>query len=287
MLTLNVESDELLYRACFATEKQAYKLISSKGKVLDFGPKYTKTEIKKKILEVGATNCELVGYKIVEPVSHPIFLLKRFLNKLKALGEPVLWLSPSNGSNFRFKVAKTPGQKGVGYKACRPPKPAHYQAVRDYLIKYCGAQEIEGYEADDALSMYQSNNSVAVHIDKDINMVEGKHLHWVSGGRYRATYLGNLPTKDSRGTGKSFFFHQMLTGDITDNIPGIPNIGPIKASKALEKCTTEKDMLEVIKEMYYNTYKDEYKSVMYEIADLLYMVDSYKRTGSVYLRSLE
>ena len=282
-LILHVECDEILYRSAFAVERQNYKLITPK-KTYDFGNKYTKSQIIQKVKTLSLNEFTLEGYKIVEPLEHAIYIVKSQLKALNKLGDLQLWLSPSNGSNFRFKLAKTPGAKGLGYKANRPPRPLHYASIREYLLKYWNAQEIDGYEADDALGMYQTDNTVAVHIDKDISMIEGKHYHWVKQERYIVeSGIGILPSKTQRGTGKAFFFHQMLTGDNVDNIPGIPNIGPVKASKLLSKAKTEKEMLDIVTELYYNHYKDEYKEKLYEIANLLYIVDNQKRRGGDYL----
>lgn len=287
-LILNIEADEILYRAAFATEKQGYKLITSKGQIRDFGNHYTKTAILNKIKQLNIQNYELIGYKIVGPLENALYIVKRTIQKLKQIGTPVLWLSPSNGSNFRFKIAKTIGPQGQGYKAGRPPKPIYYNDIRQYLIKYYGATEIEGYEADDALGMYQTDNTVAVHIDKDINMIEGKHLHWISGDRYIVEPgLGQLPIDNERGMGKSFFFHQMLTGDRTDNIPGIAGIGPVKATKLLSKAKNIDEMLAITVEIYYTNYKDEWKDKLIEMANLLYIVDNKNRCGEDYLLELQ
>lgn len=286
-IILNIEADEILYRSAFATEKQGYKIITHKGAIRDFGNRYTKTQILAKIQQLKLEDYTLAGYKILEPLEHALFLVKRNMMKFKQIGEPVLWLSPSDGSNFRFARARTPGSKGVGYKAGRPPRPVYYQEIRDYLVRSWGATEITGYEADDALGMYQTDNTVAVHIDKDISMIVGKHYHWVKSERYIVDNpFGQLPTDTQRGTGKAFFFHQMLTGDNVDNIPGIPKIGPVKATKLLSKCKNEREMFDIVKEIYYNVYKEEAENILYEIADLLYIVDSEKQTGTNYLHRL-
>ncbi len=284
---LNVEADELLYRSAFAVEKQCYKLTTKKGNTLDFGNQYTKTQIINKLKERGIEGYELIPYKSVEPLRHALFLVKRQLAHLEKIGDLKLWLSPSDGSNFRYGIARTEGPRGKGYKANRPPRPYHYEAIREYLIKHWEAEEIKGYEADDALGMYQTNNTVAVHIDKDISMIPGKHYHWVKQERYFVEDdLGELPSKERRGVGKAFFFHQMLTGDNVDNIPGIPNIGPVKATKILADCKTELEMLNTIKKVYEEHYKEGFDQVLLEIADLLYIVDNKKRRGRDYISDL-
>lgn len=283
-MILNVEADELVYRYAFAIERQAYIIETKKGTKKDFGSLYTKTLLKKRMKE--KFNAEegvdyvLLGYKIVQPVNWAIRNAKLKLESLRALGEVKLWLSPSDQSNFRNKIAKTPGPNGEGYKAGRGPRPVHYQDLRSFMLNE-GAVEISGYEADDALSMYQTEESVAVHIDKDIKQVPGKHLNWVTMERYKVPEgIGDVTQ------GIKFFFVQMLTGDHTDNIPGIKGLGPVKATAKLEYAPTAHDCLNIVEAEYKKQYKDKYLQVMLEIADLLYMVDKDKRTGSEYLLDL-
>jgi len=285
-LLLNIEADEILYRSAFAVEKQAYKLVTPK-KTYDFGNKHTKSQIIQKVKTLALKEFSLEGYKITEPLEHAIYIVKSQLKSLNNIGALNLWLSPSNGSNFRFKLAKTPGPKGLGYKANRPARPLHYASIREYLIKHWGAQEIDGFEADDALHIYQTDNTIASHIDKDISMIEGKHYHWVTQERYVVDGgIGVLPTKNQRGTGKAFFFHQMLTGDSVDNIPGIPNLGPVKSSKILSECKTELYMAYKVFKIYNEYYKEKAIDTYYEIADLLYIVGPDYNRGSDYIKQL-
>ena len=284
---LNVEADEILYRAAFAVEKQCYKLTTKNGSSYNFSNRYTKTQIVQRLKEKNITNYNLEGYKKVEPLRFALHIVKMQLQHLQQIGDIYLWLSPSDGSNFRFKVAKTPGPRGVGYKAGRPPRPVYYEEIRKYLINAWGATEFYGMEADDALGIMQKEDTVAVHIDKDINMIQGKHYHWVKQERYFVEKgLGDLPTKESRGTGKAFFFHQMLTGDHVDNIPGIKAIGPVKATKILSEAKTEQDMLSIVAKHYKEQYGEGFKKQLLEMADLLYIMDKEDRKGRDYIRSV-
>ena len=293
MPILNIECDEILYRSCFAVEKRAYRLMTNSGSVRDLGSKYTKTQIIKmlgsrdKLLNRDYT---LEAYVIAEPVSHCIQVIKNTLRRLEQKGELCLWLTSSDKSNFRFGVVKTEGPRGLGYKAGRPPRPVHYDEARKYLIEKCGAKEIYGYEADDALSMYQNNNTIAVHVDKDINMVPGHHLNWVTMEFYNVPEgLGTVEINEKNkvvGRGLKFFYHQLLTGDATDNILGIKGIGDKTAYTILEGCETEGDCLQAVMGNYKVKYGLDYLEVLYEMADLLWMVRADKLTGSEYLKEI-
>jgi len=290
MTILNIEADEILYRSAFAVERKGWKLTTKSGKTKDLGNKYTKTKLIKmlkernKILDV---DYKLDSYPIVEDVSHCILIIKNTLNRLSKHGDLKLWLTASDHSNFRYGIAKTEGPRGLGYKAGRPPRPVHYQEARDYLINKCGAEEIHGYEADDALAMYQTDDTIAVHIDKDISMVPGKHLDWVNMEFYDAPEgLGTLELNEKRkviGRGLKFFYHQLLTGDSTDNIAGVKGFGPISAFKVLDECLTEEQCRSIVNSIYLAKFGEGYEARLAEVADLLWMIRADKLTGREYL----
>lgn len=288
-MILNVEADEIIYRCAFAVQRQGYSIVTNKGSVRDFRNDYTKTQIVKKLQEIGKVIDEdyvLHSYTLCEPVENALSIAKHTVRKLAHIGEVKLWLSPSDRSNFRYSVAKTPGGAGVGYKAGRGARPKYYEEVREYLLKYYDTEEIQGYEADDALGIYQTGDTVAVHMDKDINMIPGRHLNWVTSERYIVPDgLGTLNLDDKKvvGRGLKFFYFQMLTGDSTDNIPGIPRVGVKTAYNILNPLQKEEDIIDKISEMYYTTYGDKWYDVLLEIADLLWIVRSDLKKGSQYL----
>lgn len=311
MTTLNVEADEVLYRAAFAVERKGWILTTTKGNTRDFGSKYSATMLKKLLKEIGKVfnvDYTLESYQITEPVSHCLRIIRNTIKRLEKYGEVRLWLTSSDKSNFRFSVAKTKGPKGLGYKAGRPPRPVHYQAARDYLIDRCGAKEIFGYEADDALAMYQTDDTIATHIDKDINMVVGRHLNWVTMEFYESpTGFGTVEYNDKGkiiGRGVKFFYHQLLTGDATDNILGIKGIGDKTAYNLLKDTTDELEAVGVVLEVYKNKYsikrthiitkngleffntEDTAITILLEMADLLWMCRTEGDYGSLYLAGI-
>jgi 5'-3' exonuclease len=139
-----------------------------------------------------------------------------------------LWLSGPN--NFRYNIYPE-------YKAHRADmrRPVHEKVVKQYLIDQLGAQRTDGIEADDMLGIRQceiDNNSIIVHLDKDMDQIPGRHYSWelkrkgVVVREAKKYYV----TEDE---GNRFFFYQLLVGDSTDNIKGIPRIGKVKANSIL------------------------------------------------------
>jgi len=121
-------------------------------------------------------------------------------------------------NNFRFKIRSDYKENRSGSK-----KPYHYENIRAYLIKQYGAQVVDGMEADDAMSLLQTEDTVIATIDKDLLMVPGLHYN----------YVKKEWTEVTEESGTKFFYTQMLTGDKVDNITGVKGIGPKKAERLL------------------------------------------------------
>lgn len=292
---LNIEADEILYRSAFATQRTGYIFRSKAGNERDLKDAWTKTKIIKFMRENGKElnlDYTLERYVIAEPVQHCLRIIHNTIKRLSAFGEPVLWLSPSDRSNFRFGIQNTPGPRGPGYKAGRPEKPVHYKAAREYICEKYNAKEIQGYEADDALGLFQTKDSIAVHIDKDINMVPGRHINWVTGEHYTVPDgIGYIERNGKKiiGRGRKFFYFQLLTGDATDNIPGLPGIGDITAFNLLENCFTEEECYRVVLDMYETKLgrSEETIARLNEVADLVWILQHEGVRGSNILWQVE
>ena len=297
-MILHQEADEIAYRCAFACQRQGYKVIK-KDKVIDLKDEMTKTEIVAKLADKGGkldVNYTLEPYPIIEPEYIVDFTVDRMVEKLHELDTPEfgkikevnLWLSPGDHSNFRYNVANIVGGKGVGYKAGRPPKPHWLAHIRERLIHKWDAQEIFGFEADDALGMFANSGTVLSHIDKDINMVPGWHYNHVTGEVYKIEDgLGTLIYEDKalKKGGLIFFYAQLIMGDSTDNIPGIKKAGPKKAYDLLKTSLDEEEAYNVVRQLYVQQYGDRALEALYEVADLIWMCRKKDETGRQYLQS--
>lgn len=145
-----------------------------------------------------------------------------------------LFLTGKN--NFRYTIYPE-------YKAHRPKeKPFWLEAARQYLIATFNAEVIDGQEADDAMGINQTEDTVICSIDKDLLMIPGRHYNFVK-DEYQEI---------STEAGIRNFYMQCLTGDRSDNIKGIEKIGPKKAEKLLAGCITEKEMFDAVRNAYSN-----------------------------------
>ena len=142
--------------------------------------------------------------------------------------------------NFRDAIAVT-----VPYKGQRvTEKPVHLQALRCHLVTSWGFTVVQGIEADDAVGIaayaVPEDETIMVHIDKDLNQFRGWHYNYKKKEKYYVTEFEGLTA----------FYTQILTGDRIDNIVGLKGIGPVKAKKVLEKCTNESELYQAVLKAY-------------------------------------
>lgn len=230
-----VDGDGILYRCGFAVEKSKY-LVTEGAQLLGFFD----TAVEAKALDKGT----IWTRKEVEPVENAIFLVDTVMGKIAGrfpdLGLAV-FLSPSVG-NFRERIAVTHKYKGNRDMAHRP---TYMKQLQEHLVKNWGAVYAVGQEADDELGIGATADpeSVICSYDKDLRQVPGRHFDWVAENTF------NVNKKE----GTRAFYSQVLSGDTTDNIFGLRGIGPVKASKMLEACTSSRDCWEVV----LNAYRDQ------------------------------
>jgi len=142
--------------------------------------------------------------------------------------------------NFRDVVAVTAPYKGQRVTE----KPVHLQALRCHLVTSWGFTVVQGIEADDAVGIaayaVPEDETIMVHIDKDLNQFRGWHYNYRKKEKYYVSEFEGLVA----------FYTQILTGDRIDNIVGLKGIGPVKAKKVLEKCTNENELYQAVLKAY-------------------------------------
>lgn len=138
-----------------------------------------------------------------------------------------IYISGSN--NFRYEVAKTKPYKG---NRATMIKPQFLPSCRDYLVEFCNAHVVDGYEADDAIATDMFVNG-AYHcgIDKDMLQIAGKHYN----------YVKDEWQEVSEDQAIINLYRQILKGDTSDNIPGLPRVGDKLAFDAIQSAETALD----------------------------------------------
>lgn len=133
-------------------------------------------------------------------------------------------------------------------------KPLLLSGIMKYLKTKHNAKVARGEEADDRLGIEQckgKDSTVIVTTDKDLLMIPGLHYNHVK-NEFR--YV-------SPEEGQRTFWTQMIMGDSTDNIKGVPGIGPKKAAKAVEDCSTEQEYCQAAYSVYLQYYQKEISDV--------------------------
>lgn len=160
--------------------------------------------------------------------------------------------------NFRTEVSKQADYKG---NRKSKPKPFWYYNIRQHLIESYNFIVVDGMETDDALTILHNRitdrDTVICSIDKDLLQSPGKH--------YNPRTEEMIVSNDDLG--RRMLATQIITGDSTDNIPGLYRVGPKKADAILNESSDSGDYLPLALQAYLNYYFDKKKKDKSKITD--------------------
>jgi hypothetical protein len=197
--------------------------------------------------------------KVVEPPENAIHIARQYLAQMEKVLKCPVKVILSGKTNFRDDIATI-----KPYKGNRPDhKPASFDAITTWFMDN-GAIVTDGIEADDLMAIFagQGDNVVICTVDKDLLQVPGWHYNFVND---ELTHV----TEDE---GWYNLCVQIIAGDSTDNIQGIPKMGIKKAKKALEGCDTQNQMFSTVVLEYERYYGDEWEHFLDENAKLVYIL---------------
>jgi 5'-3' exonuclease len=146
--------------------------------------------------------------------------------------------------NYRYKLF--PDYKANRTKNVQSELNKFVPTLRKLSVSAGMSIEATGREADDLLRIWAlqaraaGDPFIVCSIDKDLMMIPGLHY------RMKEKEIIEVTVEDA----KRRYYEQILKGDPTDNIPGAPGIGDVKAKKLLKDCTTDEEFQEVIVECY-------------------------------------
>jgi 5'-3' exonuclease len=189
------------------------------------------------------------------------------------------------------------------YKANRKQeKPKHFYNVLAHIMgNHPYHVDESGLEADDALCIrqyksWQEGDTIICSRDKDVRQCPGNHYSWEinkqpSVGPLFIEPLGFLEKKTKTASGKpkpptlfggghKFFYAQLLMGDNTDNIGGLQGYGPVFAYNLLNEATTERQLYELVAEVYVKNCGEDWKTMIKEQASLLWMIRELDEQGN-------
>ena len=255
-----IDGDILVYRVCFAVEQTWWVC---DGTYEDYDEtvhvefRYKKELDKWLKKQKDLTNVEIskdIRCGSLDSAYHSFDCMMAEIMRNTDATEYNLYLTGKG--NFRDDVAKQ--QK---YKENRKDKkkPDYFEAIRTYAIEKWNAIVSEGEEADDMIGYNQTKDTIICTIDKDLDMIPGKHYHIVKKRRYSV----------SESKADEFFWLQMIMGDATDNIPGLKGYGVAKAQRVIDDSCGYVEM--EVQALYQNEFGDNWKEVMNEMAQLLWI----------------
>jgi len=141
-------------------------------------------------------------------------------------------------------------------------KPLHLEEVSNHLIKKYSPEVVTYYEADDRVVMdaYRNKDKCVIGVDKDYFGCDVLffNINQVDKGIQDCSGLGSLYLNAKggvKGIGRMFFYHQVLSGDSSDNYKANSanpeyEWGDKSSYKLLKDCKTDKEALEAIKQGY-------------------------------------
>jgi hypothetical protein len=289
------DADILVFRAGFAAERQQWFLAydrderNADGSAKEFdGFKECETYAYKREAQarldevlpgihsrIEGEDYQMWSERYLEPLENALHNVKVMVNKcLEAVGctefDAKFYLSGKK-KNFRYAVAKTRPYKGNRKDKHRPQ---HEDDIRKYIRATYDTDVTDGIEADDALGIAQTvtygpQDSVIISIDKDLDMIPGRKYNFVQ----------EIDYDISDDQAWHNFCHQLLTGDSTDNIPGLPRVGAATATKALDGLDREEYLAEVARRYASKSGKEDWFTYLQEQADLLWIMREPDVTG--------
>ncbi len=226
--------------------------------------------------------------------------------------DPIMYLSGK--TNFRNDVAKR-----KGYKANRKGqvKPYHFNNAKVFITARYNTYTSVGCEADDLLCISQMENlkrkdidfnpekaeTVICTRDKDLRQCQGYHYGWEVGnqreyklrwvdelGSLHAIYTEGVSSKTGKSTrrfkklegmGDRWFYAQLLTGDATDNIPGVKGCGGVRAYEIIHHLGDTSSMFNACKELYKDAYGCNWEVELVEQAELVWMIRERNADGTL------
>jgi len=269
-MILHIDGDIVVYRAAFASEKVKYHLTAidpyyDEDIDIVFDYKKDMDEFIKNdgVMEDIKIEKEIVLDTLENAKATVDSMIARMVNDVSAQSARVYLTGPTN---FRNDVATLRKYKGNRDEA---RKPQHGPALRQYLIDEYSAIVSVDEEADDVIGythyglyIQDKTSTCIATIDKDLDMIPGRHYNFVTGNAYTVEEDVALLN----------FWKQMITGDTTDNIPGLTKKGKKFADKLAFDCDYSVHVMGMeVKELYKAEFKEDWEKYYLEMGRLLWI----------------
>ncbi len=175
----------------------------------------------------------------------------------------------SSDKSFRNEIYKF-----APYKGNRKEKPEYIElyapVIKKHFTENYGFVTVQDFEADDvivALATHFTDKAVIASPDKDLRQIAGYFIDY-SKSEFQIISVGGEEANYD-------FWMQMLTGDSTDNVAGVPGLGDVKGRKILSECLDPMGYESAVRFAYNKYFGDHYGPIIYrDTFDTLKMVTS-------------
>lgn len=131
----------------------------------------------------------------------------------------------------------------------------------------------QGREADDLIRIWanqaRANNTpyIICSNDKDLRCIPGMHCNIKSLQEFEIFEVTELDALRN-------YYQQLLSGDLTDNIPGVKGVGVVGAKKMVNECSTEEELQELVLGTYISVYQDQWAEMLLSNGKLIHIQNS-------------
>jgi DNA polymerase I len=189
--------------------------------------------------------------------TNAIFGFIKALQKLQAAGQPSHWAVAWDGGLSQERLAKLPE-----YKANRPPMPTELVLQIIGMQEYLTASNIvwfqePGLEADDLIAALAQAacrkggiRTLVASPDKDFMQLVSEQVGIINPGTAEPVVWYPEHVRNKAGVDPAQIVDWLsLVGDKVDNIWGVPGVGPVNASKLLNKFGSIENMFKRLDEI--------------------------------------
>jgi len=166
--------------------------------------------------------------------------------------------------NFRYGLLPT-------YKMNRHKDPSKQNnfvpLIRKLAVLEDLAVESINCEADDMMRIWAEEARLAgkdytiCSIDKDLKCIPGKHWNM------KKRTLEEISVEAAL----KHYYIQLIKGDPTDNVRGVPGIGDVKAEKLLKSLSKEEEYQEVVVDQYMKGYGEDWEQQLIINGRMIYL----------------
>lgn len=290
--TLCIDIDCLLFKSACIAEQRSIKVLNKitheeyifknrtefKGRGKDQNQGFIAQLNKNRLSPYTIDDFYIEDVVDLQPIESSIFVLDNLIKGIcKTLDTTKYFAFTGTGLTFRHRIAKLQPYKGNREDFV---KPQHLEALKEYVIHKHNTELITEFEADDMCSVFttegyrkykktgnESDKVIAICVDKDAKQVSGflynpdKHTKPMLIDGLGTIWLeGEGSKKQVDGHGRAFLYAQCSFGDKVDNYDPAARSsvkhGMISGYRALEGCTTDKQYLQVLHDMYLKLYPE-------------------------------